>query len=270
MLSADRIAPKALKPGFKPLEPLLLGNIVTLRSHDKRWLFELVVNILVRSHEDGQKALYLHWVDYHKRFWTLDYDFIMRLAKKENKDILDSIFFLRAFSRDNNETEKNWENIKNYGKFDLIILDSISELYEESKRNSLDGRFGRPHAGDRMPESEPGDFGFGGFRGAEFGSYGPAGNGWGSPRAEGERIEQKPMTYSIGKFVQLCIKNDCPGIVLDYSEMMHPYLAHVSSVIIDIETNLDEMSFNVRKHPSMPEGILRLPRKGQYTLRRWL
>lgn len=259
MLSADRIAPKALKPGFKPLEPLLLGNIITLRSQDKRWLFELVVNILIRSHEDGQKALYLHWVDYHKRFWTLDYDFIMRLAKKENKDILDSIYFLRAFSRDNNEVEKNWDNIKNAGKFDLIILDSISELYEESKRNSGAGdrRFDsgnwKQDAGNRA------GFGYaGGHR-----DYAHAGG-------RGQETGNLPMTYSIGKFVQLCIKNDCPGIVLDYSERMHPYLAHVSSVIIDIETNLDEMAFNVRKHPSMPEGVLRLPRRGQYTLRRWL
>ncbi|MFN7990862.1 MAG: hypothetical protein U0R44_01755 [Candidatus Micrarchaeia archaeon] len=213
MMSADRIAVRTLKAGLPGLEPMLRGNIITLRCDNAAWLFELAAGLLVKNHEG--RTLYLHWADYHKRFWTIDYDHIMKLARKEGKD-LSEVYFMRAFSRDNNEVEENWRKLSAFARFDLIILDSISELYEERKEGSL------------------------------------------------------PATYSIGKFAQLCIKNGCTGIILDRSRSIHPYLGHISSVILDFAVERDEIRLMLRKHPCMADECLSVPRNSQYKLERWL
>ncbi len=219
MLSADRIEERRLRAGSAPIDELLCGGITTLRCADSGWLSGLAAEILVRNHEPGRKALYLHWVDYHKRYWTLDYDRIFRLARRTGADVrafsLDT-YFVRAFSRDNNEVEENWERLRSFGRFELLILDSISELYGERQEGSL------------------------------------------------------PMTYSIGRFVQLCIRNDCPGVVLDHSRRIHPYLAHVSSVIIDFEVDAQEVRASLLKHPCLPDSVISIPRDSQYRLGRWL
>ncbi len=214
MMSADCISPKSLRAGLSVLEPLLRGDIITLRCDNQGWLFELAASLLVRNH--SRRTLYLHWVDYHKRFWSIDYDYIARLARKEGKDI-SGIYFQRAFSRDNNEVEENWRRVAGFAKFDLLILDSVSELYEERKPDSL------------------------------------------------------PMTYSIGKFAQLCIRNDCCGIILDRStRSIHPYLGHVSSIILQFRVDREEIGVELLKHPSMAELSMSIPRNNQYKLSRWL
>jgi hypothetical protein len=91
--------------------------------------------MLARNHVPGSKTLYLHWVDYHKRFWTMDYDFISGQAKSMGLDATDlakSIYFIRAFSADSVETENNWRRIFRFGKgLNFAVLDSVSELYED-------------------------------------------------------------------------------------------------------------------------------------------
>jgi hypothetical protein len=234
MRGADRILARDLRASLSPLEPFLKGNIITLRCEDTRWRFEFVTDLIVRNHEPGRKILYLHWVDYHKRFWTLDYDHIFRAARKcgcDPKDISNDVYFVRAFSRDNNEVEENWRRIFAFGRFDMIILDSVDELYEESRRDA-------------------------GNRGLETGI-----------REQGTGL---PMTYSIGKFAQLCIKNDASGIILDGSRNIHPYLGHISSIIIELSVDRTEVVARLLKHPSLPDESLILPRNNQYTLRRWL
>ena len=207
-----------VRTGYRFLDALMgIGTgIITLRS-PHRWLLDLMANILVMNHS-GKRMLYLHWVDYHKRFWTLDYDLILRTAKENGVDvrsISEDVHFVRAFTRDHNEVPENWEMLEGFGELDLAILDSVGELYEE-------------------------------------------------------RQEGKPMTYAIGKFVQLCVRNGCVGIVLDRSDRrMHTYLAHASSVIIEFDIS-DDIVVRLRKHPYMADVTLDVPRNGQHKLRRWL
>ncbi|HSB47162.1 MAG TPA: hypothetical protein VLD37_04045 [Candidatus Bilamarchaeum sp.] len=210
-----------VRSGYPELERALsIGTgIVTIRCAHAQWLFDLVANMMVRNYSAGRRILYMHWVDYHERYWSFDYDRVLGIAKRAGADaegLSESVIFLRAFSRDNVEVEENWKRTAEAGKFDLIILDSVGELYSEKKEGS------------------------------------------------------KAMTYSIGKFSQLCTRNDCVGIVLDrMGGRLHNYLAHVSSVILEIEVSR-EIAFTILKHPCMAESSEAFPRDGQYRLARWL
>lgn len=207
-----------VRTGYSFLDSLMgIGTgIITLRS-SHQWLLDLVVNMMVMNHRGG-RMLYLHWVDYHKRFWSIDYDFILRTAKERGADvqgISEDLHFVRAFTRDNNEVRENWEMLKSFGELDLAVLDSVGELYEDDR-------------------------------------------------------EGKPMTYAIGKFVQLCVRSNCVGIVLDRGgRRIHTYLAHVSSVIIEFDIS-DDIVVRLRKHPYLADVTLDVPRNGQHKLRRWL
>jgi hypothetical protein len=194
-------------------------GIVTIRCAHPQWLFDLSASIMARNHTAGKRMLYLSWADYHERYWTFNYDRVLSIAKKagaDTEDFSESLLIMRAFCRDNNEVEANWAALRGCGKLDLVILDSVGELYSERKEGS------------------------------------------------------KAMTYSIGKFVQLCIRNECVGIVLDRCERpLHNYLAHVSSVIMEIGISR-EVSINLLKHPCMADLSEAFPRDGQYRLVRWL
>lgn len=188
------------------IERLLVSGIATIRARGE--YFPFLAGHMVRSYQPGKRILYLHWVDYHRRYWTLDYDLIFRLAKESGVDegIADAIHFVRVFSKDGNRVPENWEGIHGFGNVNLAILDSVSELYAES-----DGS----------------------------------------------------MTYAIGKFVQYCVKQECAGIIIDRGAgKIHNYLAHVSSVIIELD---DEI--RLIKHPLTSE--MRVPRNGQYRLVDW-
>ena len=187
------------------LEHLMTSGILTIRCRGD--VSRLLAEIMVRN--AGKRILYLHWADYHKRFWSLDYDLIYRIAKEHGvaESIGEDIHFMRAFSRDNNEVPENWDLIFSCS-YELIIVDSISELYEERKQSS------------------------------------------------------KPMTYAIGRLSQLCTKNRCSAIVIDRGRRLHDYLAHVSSVIIELGDEL-----RLLKHPFMAETSF--PSDGQYRLARW-
>ncbi len=187
------------------IEKLMVSGIVTIRT--RRNYFRFLAQRMVKSYVPGKRMLYLHWMDYHRRYWTLDYDLLFRLAKENGvgEEIADAIHFVRAFSKDNNRIPENWEGILEFDNVNLAILDSVSELYEKS-----DGS----------------------------------------------------MTYAIGKFVQFCVKRRCTGIIIDRGRMMHGYLAHVSSVILELD---DEI--RILKHPLRAEESI--PRSGQYKLVRW-
>ncbi len=212
---------RKLKTGYSILDKLILGNsIITLRSPDDTWLFNLVSNMIVKNQEPGKKILYLHWVDYHKRYWTIDTDYIFYLGKLNSVN-LDSLaentLFLRVFTRDNNEVKENWDQIFTINNLNFIILDSISELFEDKKENS------------------------------------------------------KPITYSIGKFVQLCIKNNCTGIILDrMHKPIHTYLGHVSSIILEFVGERNDIVIKVLKHPCLGDETIDFPKNNQYKLRRWM
>ena len=183
----------------------MVSGIVTIRT--RRDYFPFLAEQMVRNYVPGKRILYLHWVDYHKRYWTLDYDMIFRLAKKNHVDegIADAIYFVRAFSKDNNRVAENWRRILEFDKVNLAILDSVSELYEKS-----DGS----------------------------------------------------MTYAIGKFVQFCVRQRCSGLIIDRGKRIHNYLAHASSVILELG---DEIT--LLKHPM--RARMRVPRDGQYRLVEW-
>ena len=99
--------------------------------------------ILVRNFEHDKGILYIHWVDYHKRYWTVDIDSISDLAKRIHNDadgFMDSVHFVRMFSKDCTESKENWRMIADFGKnLNLIVLDSVSELFETNdKRRRAD------------------------------------------------------------------------------------------------------------------------------------
>lgn len=103
-----------------------------------RFLLRLAAMFIIHSHQPGKKSIYLHWVDYHKRYWTLDYDYITKQAKKAGicpSVLFEEWFFIRAFSRDNVEAEKNWDMIHEFGHgADIVVLDSASELFAKGSR----------------------------------------------------------------------------------------------------------------------------------------
>ncbi len=200
-----------LKTGFRNLDDMIdIGcGIILIRSLDVPFLSRMALNILARNYKPGKKSLYLHWVDYHKRYWTIDHDYLAGLAKQCGVDpdaLFESVYFRRTFSRDGNEIGGNWEIEVDA---DFIILDSLSELYCEGKNS-------------------------------------------------------RAMVYSIGKFVQLCIRNECPGIILDYSRISHPYAEQVASIILEIENG----AVSALKHPVL--GEVRADLNEQQRLWRWV
>lgn len=226
-----------IKTGIPGLDNLLLsGGIITLRSNSRNWLSHLAANMIVRSYNDAAKTstepetehrqpniLYLHFVDYHKRYWTIDADRIMELAKREGKDfnsIAENLYFLRAFSRDNAENEENWEMITGFAdNLNLVLLDTLSDLYHLQKK--------RP-------------------------------------------IFQKTFAYVLGRFARICMKNDCPGIILDDSSLpVHPFLGDVSSTIIEFHVS-GRIRLHLIKHPCLSVQPFYLQLSNQRTLGGWM
>lgn len=211
---------KNLKSGIPDLDTLLSGGgIITLRSNNSTWLSHLSTNIIVRNHNPELRTLYLHFVDYHKRYWTIDADLIMKMAKRLGKDfnsISQNLYFLRAFSRDNAENEENWEMISGFAdNLNLVLLDTLSDLYHVQKK--------RP-------------------------------------------IFQKTFAYMLGRFARICMKNDCPGLILDSTTTpIHPYLGEISSTIIEFHI-AGRVRLDLIKHPCLGEQSFVLQLNNQRTL----
>jgi len=207
--------------GIPALEAMMgIGcGVITIRCDDIRWLSRLISEIISRNHFSGGRILYLHWVDYHKRYWSIDYERLIDSGKSNGADVasmLEDLVFQRSFSRDNTEVGANWDMLERDGPFSLIILDSIPDLYLDSKEGSV------------------------------------------------------PMTYAIGRFVQLCVRNGCVGIALDRANRpVHNYLAHISNVIIEVIVG-PELDISLIKHPAMADGVHLYPLRRQWTLRRWM
>ena len=131
---------ETLSFGIPELEKVfrLQTGIVTLRSTDTALLFKVVSHAIVRNFSPGSKILFLHFVDYYKRFWTVKLDFLARKAKQSlnyYQDILDNVLFMRAFSPDQLERRENWEKISGIENVNLVIVDSLFELYPRNKPN---------------------------------------------------------------------------------------------------------------------------------------
>lgn len=232
MFNAEVTGRRGLRTGNPALDRLMdIGDgIITLRSRSMDWLSCLASNIMVRNHLPGTSTLYVHWVDYYKRFWTVDLDLISRTAKRLGRDvdsIMDGVHFIRMFSRDSVEAEENWKRIYSFGSdVGLAVLDSVSELFEDG---------------------------------------GGRGRGGGGRRKGG-----LSRAYSIGRFSRLCMMSGCPGIVLDTgSGPIHPYLGEVSSVVLDFFFR-DRMIANVLKHPCMVNMAVEITQGPQASLRSWL
>lgn len=225
MFKTKTLKKVGLKTGNPALDRLMnIGDgLITLRSGSPEWLSCLTSNIVVRNHTPSTSTLYVQWVDYYKRFWSVDIDSIVKLAKAsgvETDSIMDGVKFIRMFSSDCSESAENWEKIDKFSEgISLAVLDSATELYEDKNNRDKDS------AG---------------------------------------------MAYSIGQFLKLCMKNDCPGIILDTSQKpVHPYLGEVSSIILDFFFR-DGILANVLKHPCMVNMAVEVSMGSQPNLRSWL
>lgn len=240
-----------LKTGFPALDRAIDigGGIITLKSRNQKLLFNLSANIMVRNYNPDKKTLYLHLVDYHRRYWSMDYDFLSSLARTCEVDpeaLFDGTCMVRAFSRDCAETEENWKML--FSCFtdensNFAILDSISELYEENEMNS--GNF------------------YHYMNSHTFRNFNRNGS-------NGSKINFKTLTYTIGMFSKFCIRNNCVGIVLDCSRKpLHPYLGEVSSVVLEFFYD-EGVIARLLKHPCLAEGCFEVRRSRQTTLKRFM
>ncbi len=117
-----------IRTGNRVFDSLLCTDaIITLRCEDSGWLSEMVWRLMARNSESG--VLYLQWTDYHKRYWSLDYERFLRVCGPSARQALKNVHVLRSFTKENNDVASNWDVPGEYG---LIILDSLSELYADS------------------------------------------------------------------------------------------------------------------------------------------
>ena len=131
----------SLKTGLPELDELIqIGTgIVTLRTSNYRRLSQLTCNLLARNLVPGKKILYLSWVDYHQRFWTIDFDAIIGTGKKVGADVaalMKDVLVVRFFSRDNVECEDNWKKLFALKvEINLVVLDSANEIFETGEKH---------------------------------------------------------------------------------------------------------------------------------------
>lgn len=85
---------------------------------------------------------------------------------------------------------------------------------------------------------------------------------------DSEKTYSRPMLFSIGRFRELCQKNECFGVALNASSYLHPYLGDASAVIIRFQ--LGHRTFaEVLKHPLYDVKRIEVPIKPQRTLGVW-
>lgn len=85
---------------------------------------------------------------------------------------------------------------------------------------------------------------------------------------DSEKTYSRPMLFSIGRFRELCQKNECFGVALNASTYLHPYLGDASAVIISFELG-KRVFAHVMKHPMFPQTRIEVPIKAQRTLGVW-
>ncbi len=124
-----------IRTGNRVFDSLLCSDaIITLRCADSAWLSEMIWRLMARNATEG--VLYLQWTDYHKRYWSFDYERFVRICGADARDAMQNVHVLRAFTKDNNDVAANWDVP---GEYKLIVLDSLSELYADSGRGRSDG-----------------------------------------------------------------------------------------------------------------------------------
>jgi len=144
MISNEKQVMRSGLPGLDYLLRIPPG-IITLRAPDPNLLSFLTADMIVRNHCTGKKILYFHWVDYHKRYWTIDADMLMRLAKRAGADysgLCQDLHFVRAFSKDSVESKENWAGLRDFAQgIGFAVLDSVSELYEGKQKKVVGSKF---------------------------------------------------------------------------------------------------------------------------------
>jgi hypothetical protein len=117
-----------IRTGNRVFDSLFFSDaIITLRCADSVWLSEMVWRLMARNAADG--VLYLQWSDYHKRYWSFDYERFVRVCGADARMAMHNVHVLRAFTKDNNDVAANWDVS---GEYKLIVLDSLSDLYVDS------------------------------------------------------------------------------------------------------------------------------------------
>ncbi len=85
---------------------------------------------------------------------------------------------------------------------------------------------------------------------------------------DSQKTYSRPMLFSIGRFRELCQKNECFGVALNGSSYLHPYLGDLSAVIIRFELG-HRLFAEVLKHPLFDVTRFEVPVKAQRTLGTW-
>jgi hypothetical protein len=134
-----------VRTGVKEIDEMLntdCGGLVLLMG-EQRALLPMASAAVSRCIRDGGKVLYLHFLDYHNRYWSLNVDRLLELAKSVGVDydtFVSSMNIVRAFTTDQIEDVDNWERIeKSMGDgngYRLVVLDSLSELYNDTRQFS--------------------------------------------------------------------------------------------------------------------------------------
>lgn len=85
---------------------------------------------------------------------------------------------------------------------------------------------------------------------------------------DSEKTYSRPMLFSIGRFRELCQRNECFGVALNGSNYLHPSLGDLSAVIIRFELG-HRLFAQVLKHPLFDVRRIEVPEKPQRTLGVW-
>jgi hypothetical protein len=129
-----------IRTGNRVFDSLLCADsVILLRCVDSGWLSEMLWRLMARNAANG--VLYMHWADYHERYWSFDYERFMRVCGADGRTALRNIHVLRAFTKDNNDVAANWDVP---GAYKLVVLDSLSDLYVDNGgwNGNMDGRDG--------------------------------------------------------------------------------------------------------------------------------
>jgi len=126
--------------GIEELDDLVRLNsgLVLLKSQHQSLLFYLVSRIIANSVKKNKKVLYLHFVDYHNRYWSINIDNILGIAQHLKIDLnrfLEMVKIVRAFTTDQIEENENWKKISNSitNRVKVFIVDSLTELYLDNR-----------------------------------------------------------------------------------------------------------------------------------------
>jgi hypothetical protein len=134
-----------VQTGIREIDEMLdadCGGLVLLLG-EQRALLPMASSAVARCIQGGGKVLYLHFLDYHDRYWSLNVDSLIELAKSlgvSYDTFVSSMNIVRAFTTDQIEDVENWKRIEKSlgdGKgYKLVVMDSLSDLYGDSKQFS--------------------------------------------------------------------------------------------------------------------------------------